>query len=88
MQGSAGAEAGWPGGIRQQFRVALPLVEGLLLRLKRVRGLEGRITTEMLDEGDCVGERGARGVGVGARRWGRRARVAGAGRAHRHRDAG
>jgi hypothetical protein len=45
---------GWPGGIRQQFRVALPLVEALLRALKRRPGLEGRVTAEWLDEGDCV----------------------------------
>ena len=45
----------WPGGIRQQFRAALPMIESLLLRLKRAEGLEGRITAEWLDEGDCVG---------------------------------
>ena len=38
-------------------RVALPLVEALLRRLKQHNGLEGRITAEWLDEGDCVGER-------------------------------
>jgi hypothetical protein len=45
----------WPGGIRQQFRAALPMIESLLLRLKRAEGLEGRITAEWVDEGDCVG---------------------------------
>lgn len=52
--GSDTAE-GWPGGIRQQFRAALPMIESLLLRLKRAEGLEGRITAEWIDEGDCVG---------------------------------
>jgi hypothetical protein len=46
---------GWPGGIRQQFRAALPMIESLLLKLKRSEGLEGRITAEWIDEGDCVG---------------------------------
>lgn len=32
------------------------MVESLLLRLKQHSGLEGRITAELLDEGDCVGE--------------------------------
>lgn len=32
------------------------MVEALLLRLKEHSGLEGRITAELLDEGDCVGE--------------------------------
>lgn len=53
----SGQDAGdaWPGGIRQQFRAALPMIESLLLRLKRAEGLEGRITAEWLDEGDCAG---------------------------------
>lgn len=54
-QSNATADGGWPGGIRQQFRVALPMVEELLLKLKQAEGLEGRITAEWLDEGDCVG---------------------------------
>ena len=54
-QPNGAADSGWPGGIRQQFRAALPMVEGLLLRLKTAQGLEGRITAEWLDEGDCVG---------------------------------
>ena len=52
---NAPAEGGWPGGIRQQYRVALPTLEGLLLRLKQYQGLEGRITAEWLDQSDCVG---------------------------------
>eukprot|EP00887_Chlorella_sp_A99_P007238 scaffold2.g7238.t1 len=48
-----GGEGDWPGGIRQQFRAALPMVEALLLRLKAQRGLEGRVTGEVLDESDC-----------------------------------
>lgn len=32
------------------------MVESLLLRLKEHSGLQGRITAELLDEGDCVGE--------------------------------
>lgn len=53
---NAPAEGGWPGGIRQQYRVALPILEGLLLRLKKYEGLRGRITAEWLDKADCVGE--------------------------------
>ena len=45
----------WPGGIQQQFRVALPMIESLLMQLKSTPGLEGRITAEFLDETDCVG---------------------------------
>ncbi|GAB4819753.1 hypothetical protein N2152v2_006799 [Parachlorella kessleri] len=52
---NAPAEGGWPGGIRQQYRVALPTLEGLLRRLKAYPGLEGRITAEWLDQSDCVG---------------------------------
>jgi len=48
-------DRGWPGGIRQQFRAALPMVESFLLVLKSVEGLRGRITAEFLDESDCVG---------------------------------
>ncbi|EFN50839.1 expressed protein [Chlorella variabilis] len=54
-QADPSADGGWPGGIRQQFRVAKPMVESLLLRLKQHEGLGGRITAELLDEGDCVG---------------------------------
>lgn len=54
-QAGSDFEEGWPGGIRQQFRAALPMIESLLLRLKRSEGLEGRITAEWIDEGDCVG---------------------------------
>jgi hypothetical protein len=54
-QAGSANDRGWPGGIRQQFRVALPMVEGLLKRLKLASSLQGRITAEWLDEGDCVG---------------------------------
>ena len=58
-------------------RVAKPMVESLLLRLKESAGLEGRITAEFLDEGDCVGERG---VYLCKERWqGRSAQRDGAG---------
>ena len=67
-------------------RVAKPMVESLLLRLKQHEGLGGRITAELLDEGDCVGERVERewsmvcvggGGGVGGGGWGRARRTAG-----------
>lgn len=48
-------DRGWPGGIKQQFRAALPMIESLLLLLKSTDGLRGRITAEFLDESDCVG---------------------------------
>jgi hypothetical protein len=41
---------------RSPCRVAKPMVELLLMRLKQYQGLAGRITAEFLDEGDCVGE--------------------------------
>lgn len=47
---------GWPGGIRQQCRSALPLIEALLRRLKKHPDLAGRLTPRWLDEPDCVGE--------------------------------
>ncbi|RMZ52265.1 hypothetical protein APUTEX25_001655, partial [Auxenochlorella protothecoides] len=45
---------GWPGGIRQQCRSALPLIEALLRRLKKHPDLAGRLTPRWLDEPDCV----------------------------------
>lgn len=54
-QENAAVDGGWPGGIKQQFRVALPMIESLLRILKNAPGLEGRITAEFLDETDCVG---------------------------------
>lgn len=45
----------WPGGIQQQFRAALPLVEGILKELKQQPGLEGRLDASVLDQGDAVG---------------------------------
>ena len=51
---NAAADGGWPGGIRQQFRAAQPLVEALLRQLKTEQRLEGRVTPEWLDESDCV----------------------------------
>ncbi|CAD7699033.1 unnamed protein product [Ostreobium quekettii] len=46
---------GWPGGIQQQFRAVTPLVESILMDLKRQQGLEGRLEAQVLDEGDAVG---------------------------------
>ena len=54
-QANSVVDGGWPGGIKQQFRAALPMIESLLLILKNVDGLEGRITAEFLDEVDCIG---------------------------------
>ena len=44
-----------PGGIRQQFKAAMPMVETLLKKLKVQPGLEGRMNAEILDDGDAVG---------------------------------
>ena len=54
-QENAAVDGGWPGGIKQQFRVALPMIESLLRILKNAPDLQGRITAEFLDETDCVG---------------------------------
>lgn len=43
----------WPGGIRQQFKAAQPLVEGILRRLKLVDGLTGPLDASMWDDGDA-----------------------------------
>lgn len=45
----------WPGGIRQQFQAATPMVEGLLRDLKQTEGLDGRLNAEILEDADCVG---------------------------------
>ena len=39
---TADGDAAWPGGIRQQFLAARPMVEALLRRLKREPSLEVR----------------------------------------------
>lgn len=45
----------WPGGIRQQFKAAAPMVESLLKQLKVLPGLEGPLKAELWDEADAVG---------------------------------
>lgn len=45
----------WPGGIRQQFKSAQPLVESILRTLKQVEGLQGPLDAALWDEGDAVG---------------------------------
>lgn len=45
----------WPGGIRQQFKAASPMVERLLRQLKTVPGLEGPLSAKILDDADAVG---------------------------------
>lgn len=44
-----------PGGIRQQFKAASPMVEKILLRLKQESSLQGSLRSEILDQGDAVG---------------------------------
>lgn len=45
----------WPGGVRQQFKAVLPMVESMLAGLKSVPGLEGPLSGEIWDQGDAVG---------------------------------
>ena len=45
----------WPGGIRQQFKAAAPMVERLLRQLKQVPGLEGPLSAKIIDDADAVG---------------------------------
>ena len=42
----------WPGGVRQQFKAVLPMVESMLAGLKSVEGLQGALTGEIWDQGD------------------------------------
>lgn len=44
----------WPGGIRQQFKSAQPLVESILKTVKKVEGLQGPLAAEIWDQGDAV----------------------------------
>eukprot|EP00882_Tetradesmus_deserticola_P013115 GHRQ01013908.1.p1 GENE.GHRQ01013908.1~~GHRQ01013908.1.p1 ORF type:complete len:151 (+),score=39.96 GHRQ01013908.1:276-728(+) len=44
----------WPGGIRQQFKAAAPLVEGILKQLKQKEGLQGPLGVDIWDQ---VGQR-------------------------------
>mmetsp|Transcript_21078 Transcript_21078/g.66789 ORF Transcript_21078/g.66789 Transcript_21078/m.66789 type:complete len:252 (-) Transcript_21078:83-838(-) len=45
----------WPGGIRQQFKVAAPMVQDLLKGLKQDDRRSGPLGSRILDEGDAVG---------------------------------
>ena len=45
----------WPGGLRQQFKAAVPLVERILKHLKQQPGLEGPLKPEIIDDADAVG---------------------------------
>jgi hypothetical protein len=45
----------WPGGIRQQFKAAQPMVESILKVLKVQPGLVGPLDAALWDEGDACG---------------------------------
>lgn len=45
----------WPGGIRQQFKAAQPMVESLLRSLKKDEALQGPLSARIVDQGDAVG---------------------------------
>ena len=44
-----------PGGIRQMFKAALPMVESINKSLRTALGFEGKLQVEILDQGDAVG---------------------------------
>lgn len=43
----------WPGGIRQQFKAAAPLVEAILKQLKQKEGLQGPLDVDIWDQVNC-----------------------------------
>ncbi|GIL56101.1 hypothetical protein Vafri_11532 [Volvox africanus] len=45
----------WPGGIRQQFKAAQPMVESILRTVKQIKGLQGPLAANIWDQGDAVG---------------------------------
>jgi len=45
----------WPGGIRQQFKAAQPMVEGVLVQLKALPELQGPLDARIVDDADAVG---------------------------------
>ncbi|GFR50904.1 hypothetical protein Agub_g13201 [Astrephomene gubernaculifera] len=45
----------WPGGIRQQFKAAQPMVESILRTVKQTEGLQGPLAANVWDQGDAVG---------------------------------
>ncbi|EFJ40183.1 hypothetical protein VOLCADRAFT_100045 [Volvox carteri f. nagariensis] len=45
----------WPGGIRQQFKAAQPMVESVLRTVKQIKGLQGPLAANIWDQGDAVG---------------------------------
>lgn len=44
-----------PGGIRQQFKAVLPMVEDIIRGLKGVAELQGPLQASIWDQGDAVG---------------------------------
>ena len=54
LQDESGSDD-WPGGIRQQWRVAQPLVESILRVIKTADGLQGPLSADIWDQGDAVG---------------------------------
>ena len=53
-----------PGGIRQQFKAAQPMVESMMLSLKQEAALQGPLSSEVLDQGGH-GLPGGAGAAVG-----------------------
>ncbi|DBA92198.1 hypothetical protein WJX77_010076 [Trebouxia sp. C0004] len=45
----------WPGGVRQQFKAVLPMVESILQGLKGMPELQGPLQARIWDQGDAVG---------------------------------
>lgn len=45
----------WPGGVRQQFKAVLPMVESILQGLKGTPELQGPLQASIWDQGDAVG---------------------------------
>ena len=45
----------WPGGIRQQFKAAQPMVQDVLMQLKALPELKGPLDARIVDDADAVG---------------------------------
>ncbi|KAK9791560.1 hypothetical protein WJX73_003397 [Symbiochloris irregularis] len=50
-----GGSEGWPGGVRQQYSVAQGLFEGTIRDVKRLPGLQGKMTARWIDELEGTG---------------------------------
>ena len=44
-----------PGGIRQQFKAAVPMIETMLKTLRADLEMGGKLNVKVLDQGDAVG---------------------------------